>query len=589
MKLQRELTREIITLTKEIASGGEGIIYTVKEEPKLVAKIYRCEKLLPEHQSKLEAMLKNPMLHSSNGTRGHIPITWIVDLLVDLKTLKVVGYLMPRLQPGMVPLHNCYNANDRRQKLPLFHYGSLHRVALNLATVINAIHKKGYVIGDINESNICVGDKSLVTVIDTDSFQVRDGSKTYRCLVAKGEYVPPELTLLLKSQGKTYKDVDRVIEHDLFGLAVIIFQLLMNGTHPFDGVYTGKGEQPKKPERITAGYFPYGTKAVPFKPRPIAPSIEILHPELKALFIRCFEGGYSNPRVRPTAEEWQKALGKADKNLIRCSLNSGHYYGNHLKICPWCKYVKQRKGTNAFSPNISSFNAPQKLSQGTQTKKQQTAYKKQNSIPQPFSYSPKSHAAQTRSSSSQASSNSQNNHALMVVVSILIFVSYLAFLSPTFIESLSSKKLFSKMQEAITEKITSTTTTPVPEQEVMDTVDRVDNLFCTEGTVMVAGSGGIDLRTGQTHTMIMPLIEGGGVRFDDANQMFNSSNSANEINLLVSVIDPSGNSLRIDEPLNYENSLDIDAEYTGDYEFIFRLPDGVEAEKLSLGFAWKCP
>ena len=60
----------------------------------------------------------------------------------------------------------------------------------------------------------------------------------YRCPVGKPEFTPPEL------QGRLFAHLDRAPEHDLFGLAVLIFQLLMEGTHPFAGVFLGHGGRP---------------------------------------------------------------------------------------------------------------------------------------------------------------------------------------------------------------------------------------------------------------------------------------------------------------------------------------------------------
>ncbi len=490
MKVQRELTGKTITLTKEIASGGEGIVYAIQEESKLVAKIYRSGKLSSEHQLKLRAMLKNPLLDLSMRIRGHITITWVIDLLVDPQTLKFVGYLMPKLPQGMVALHNCYNANDRRKKLPHFHYGSLHKVALNLAEIVSVIHRNEYVIGDINESNICVGEKSVVTIIDTDSFQVRDGSKTYRCLVAKGEYVPPELSLLLKRLGKSYKDIDRVVEHDLFGLAVIMFQLLMNGTHPFDGIYTGKGEQPSKPERIAAGYFPYGKKIVPFKPRPIAPPFELLHPELRELFVQCFEAGYSNPRVRPTAEEWQKVLNKADRNLVRCSLVSQHYYGNHLKVCPWCKYVKDTKVNDPFS--TSRPKSVQAVPVGGVSK-------------QPYISSYPTKPVQNAPSHIFTGAVGNTRYAVAVVI-VICTLSFL-FAQQTLIKSLLVKNFSFNAKDIISEKIFSSIKHYTSKPDTIDTVDRIDSSSCQFSSAIGIGFGNVQLKSGQSHTMIVSLMK----------------------------------------------------------------------------------
>src|SRR5712691_4689158 len=89
-------------------------------------------------------------------------------------------------------------------------------------------------------------DTALVTLVDTDSFQVCEphNGVVYRCPVGKPEFTPPEL------QGCPFAQVDRAPEHDLFGLAVLLFQLLMEGTHPFAGVYQGHGDPPPYETRI---------------------------------------------------------------------------------------------------------------------------------------------------------------------------------------------------------------------------------------------------------------------------------------------------------------------------------------------------
>ncbi|MFN5263992.1 MAG: protein kinase domain-containing protein [Pseudanabaena sp.] len=158
-----------------------------------------------------------------------------------------------------------FNPSTRRKESPKFSYVSLMRTARNLARAVRSVHSRGYVIGDVNESNVLVAEDAIVTLVDTDSFQVNDGTTVYRCTVGKPEYTPPEL------QGMSFRDVDRSVEHDLFGFGVLIYQLLMEGTHPFGGVFTGQGEAPELKERIKAGHFPHGRRGIPYNPMPLAP------------------------------------------------------------------------------------------------------------------------------------------------------------------------------------------------------------------------------------------------------------------------------------------------------------------------------
>lgn len=342
MRLQRQFSEQIITLDTQnpIGGGGEGRIYPVLKNPSLVAKIYH--KPTDEDADKLTVMFSHPPDVPIGS--GHAAIAWPIDLLRTTNNKQqIVGFLMPRVSRAQ-PLHIFYNPRNRREQKPLFNYRYLHRTARNFVAAVNALHNSGYTIGDINESNILVTDTALVTLVDTDSFQVRDPytKEIYRCPVGKLEFTPPEL------QGQSFRKIDRKPEHDLFGMAVLIFQLLMEGTHPFAGIYKGRGEPPNLEARIQAGHFPYSQKRVPYRTTPTALHWEILHPTIQELFINCFELGHERPELRPDAKAWLQGLRESEDSLVHCQKNHQHWYGNYLKSCPWCARTKLLKGRDPF-------------------------------------------------------------------------------------------------------------------------------------------------------------------------------------------------------------------------------------------------
>ena len=247
MRLQRQSNGQLITIDPALAlgTGGEARVYAIPQEPSLVAKVYH--EPTGDRAHKLMAMLANPP-DDPLAVREHVAIAWPVDLLLTTdRRRQCVGFLMPRMS-GMHPIADVYNPRARRQKHPGFDYFRLHHTARNLAAAVHALHTRGYVIADVKPSNIFVTDTALVALVDTDSFQVRDARRgiVYRCPVSTPEVTPPEL------QGQRPTDIDRVPEHDLFGVAVIIFQLLMEGTHPFDGLFQGSGDPPSYEARIAA-------------------------------------------------------------------------------------------------------------------------------------------------------------------------------------------------------------------------------------------------------------------------------------------------------------------------------------------------
>ena len=348
-----------------LGRGGEACIYTVPSDAEMVAKVYH--KPDRKKAGKLEAMVLHPP-ENPTASLGHISIAWPSELIRAADgSNQIIGFIMPRIR-GMRPIIDFYNPRTRRQHCPLFSYQYLLRTARNLAAAFAALHQAGYCVGDVNESNILVSDTALVTVVDTDSFQVKDPGTdiVYRTPVGKPEFTPPEL------QNKTFSECDRTISHDLFGLGVLIFQLLMEGTHPFSGIFQSLGEPPPYEARIAKGHFTYSiNRRVPYIPTPIAPSWEILHPTLQQLFIRCFEDGHNNPNIRPNAQTWLLALAEAENALIACEKNPQHLYSNHQHKCPWCERSAKLGGRDPF-PSTQAVAAKQHLKPRPMPKRRRT-------------------------------------------------------------------------------------------------------------------------------------------------------------------------------------------------------------------------
>jgi serine/threonine protein kinase len=290
------------TLGKSLGSGGQAEVFSVEGKKELAAKIYRNAPG-PIERAKLEWMIAHPP--ASPGIPG-VLIAWPQDMLLDDRG-RLIGILMPRVEHG-VPLITAFNPRLRSQKLPHYGRAQLLLVAQRLATLVETMHHSGYVIGDLNESNVLISSKGEVVLIDTDSFQVRalrDGKViTYRSPVGKPDYTAPEI------QGVSFHTVDRTFEHDRFALAVLIFQLLMDGRHPYAGRWLGSDDAPTIEKSIRQGYFPYGRPSAVMQPPPQAPSLSSLEPGLAALFERAFGATTASFLNRPSGEEWAVLLSR---------------------------------------------------------------------------------------------------------------------------------------------------------------------------------------------------------------------------------------------------------------------------------------
>ena len=195
------------------------------------------------------------------------------------------------------------------------------------------VHSFGHVIGDVNHGNLFVSNDATVRLIDTDSFQVSTAGRRWHCTVGVGTHQPPEM-----QQLASYDNVIRTPNHDGFGLAVIVFQLLCMGWHPFMGRYSGPGEPPDIPKAIASSRYAHSRDQRRTQMSPGAGSlpISVLPDELQAMFETAFSPS-SAKGGRPAAGEWAAVLHRLGDNLTTCKVNSGHTFptktGGH---CPWC-------------------------------------------------------------------------------------------------------------------------------------------------------------------------------------------------------------------------------------------------------------
>ena len=319
-------TGQSITLLGEaIADSGEGKVWRTNHNGYL-AKIYHSQ--TPEHVQKLAVMIAHRP-KEPNSHLNHISFAWPKSVLKDAQG-DYVGFLMPEIKEAK-ELINVYNPLLRKRLKLDVDWRFLHTTALNIASIIEAIHISGYVLGDIKPQNILVNDRALPSIIDTDSFQVRNpvNGKIYRCPVGSPGYTPPELI------NKDFSSIDQTEIHDRFRLAVIIYQLLFGGESFFAGKWIGGGETPETNELIRRGLWMYAPNSL-IQPVERTIPLEIIHPEVQRCFLRCFNDGYKNSNLRPTAGDWVKALRLAVNELTICGKVDSHYYSQTYGKCYWC-------------------------------------------------------------------------------------------------------------------------------------------------------------------------------------------------------------------------------------------------------------
>jgi DNA-binding helix-hairpin-helix protein with protein kinase domain len=323
-----------VFLGKEIGRGGEGAVYEIGNRPDAVAKLY-LKPPSPSHQAKLLAM-------TSMATPNLLRLAaWPTGTLHN-QSGSVVGFAMPKVT-GHNPIFKLYGPKLRLHEFPKADWRFLIHAAANSARAFSTVHTAGLVIGDVNHGNLVVAQDATVRLIDCDSFQVTAGKRIWFCEVGVGTHQPPEMQSLT-----TYAGVARTPNHDNFGLAVIIFQLLCMARHPFMGRYLGTGEPPSIEEAIAKSRYAYShdSKRTMLAPPPGSLPIDALPSDLRDLFEAAFAPG-SARGGRPTPERWIVALQQLGANLRECTLNQTHRYTSTLAHCPWCE-IEVASGTPLF-------------------------------------------------------------------------------------------------------------------------------------------------------------------------------------------------------------------------------------------------
>jgi len=319
-----------VRLGRELARGGEGTVHLLADQRERVVKLYNAPPD-PRRVRKLEAMAaqaQDPKL-----TRI---AAWPLDLVRDGGG-RVQGFLMP-LAGGRKDIHELYSPKSREQAFPEANFPFIVQVAANIVSAFGVVHGRGagrtgrIVVGDVNEKSVMVAPDATVVLIDCDSFQIQAEGEIFTCDVGVPFYTPPEL------QGRSLRGCPRVLDHDLFGLAVLLFHLLCMGRHPFSGVYEGGDEMPIE-RAIREHRYAYGRRSRErFRMRPPPGSVVpgMVGAEIAELFERAFAPEAT--RVgRPDAARWLEGLKRLRKELVACAADPSHHYHRELGACPWCR------------------------------------------------------------------------------------------------------------------------------------------------------------------------------------------------------------------------------------------------------------
>jgi len=313
-----------LVLGKLVKSGGAGSVYLLPGAPAQVAKLYHPHLDRAANRRKLEAMLElSPELPDQleNGKR-YVQIAWPQAAVFDGQG-GFAGFVMPLLDMAQTAeLEQIMQERQARAAGLPTGLGPKLTLAANLAAVIDALHQQQHYVVDLKPVNLRFYRDSLyIAMLDCDGFSIQGHAERFPAEQFTADYLAPEFQRKGMPAGTE-------MAQDRFALAVVIFQLLNFGIHPYSGRPGNAQVATDIPGRIRDGCYAYGVK----RHKQLAPNATSGHalmpPELRAMFDRAFS---PSPKAqRPSAADWAQLLrGYAQRSggkLVVCAVHPEHQH-----------------------------------------------------------------------------------------------------------------------------------------------------------------------------------------------------------------------------------------------------------------------
>ncbi len=339
----------------------EAAVYAVAGR-NLAARIYFKSSVAANYLDKVQAMLDNapdPAAHTQDETSVYL--AWPLSLVVD-EDSRFIGYLMHYPVFSACTLEQLFQRESREKHRLPENYRYRIRLAYNLAALVAALHERGHYIADLHPAAVSIDRESAaVAMLDCDHFSIQaPNGRRYTAQRLPQAYTCPEAI----RQNWAPVEVDE--SQDRFALAVIIFQLLNDGIHPYQGVKAGRKKLPATlHQAVEQELYAYGRVANErIKPLPYSMHAHF-DTETRDLFDQAFA---PQQGARPGALAWcahlsvylgQSADGSASgRRLKPCEFDDDHcYFTDACGLC-YLEAKKPRADGIAVGEHSPSYDFP---------------------------------------------------------------------------------------------------------------------------------------------------------------------------------------------------------------------------------------
>ncbi len=292
-----------VTLVKQLAEGGEGIVYET-DSNNLVAKIYKTDEKdkkelkAPAYTQKKLKKFETIKLDPDCRQHVYLPLHTLYN-----SQNECIGFLMNKADDSKPIQYILGGSKERKKHYPNYRYKDLIEMCIKFLKLSIKLHKEGIIIGDINTNNVLFDTKNNISFIDCDSFQIDN----FPCPVTT------EAFLLPAHRGKDMKKFMRSLADEYYAIAVFLFLLTHFGRYPYDC----KGSR-SRDECQGDMTFPYIVGGNSKKAPDMGQKYwEKLNKTLQECFYQTFQKGgkYANEKKFLKPKKWLQHFEKFHKSL----------------------------------------------------------------------------------------------------------------------------------------------------------------------------------------------------------------------------------------------------------------------------------
>ena len=321
------LGSEAYRLGESLGAGHEAEVFALPERPNTAVKIFH-RPLSAAAVQKLDYQIR------LGWEVPEVTVAWPKERVTrDRNGSQVIGYAMPRIDSAE-DLAAIFTRSGRRRIFGRDNWSDLLQLAQQLLEQVMVIHQAGFLLADVNPRMVKLDKGRKLYFVDCNGWQINHKNHQFNGGVFVKPYQPPEI---LRPQNYS---LWRTAESEYFSLAILIFQIVFLGKHPFVA-HNSSCNNNGLENSIANLVFPYQLGESEARPPPHSLTANDIDSELFEMFLRIFTPP-SQPQDRPGPEHWLAKIKQQVSRLKICP-ESQHSYSSNLTNCPFCKFDKGLK------------------------------------------------------------------------------------------------------------------------------------------------------------------------------------------------------------------------------------------------------